>query len=149
MDASDQHFRDPLFKQNEWNFDLFLFLVTRTLNIPPQVKGEESSFLINCNGSCEGVDIKVTGQRYDTGFDLFALEEDKPTIDDASSSCRECENFCSTVDNFENEKTCRNLYTSKDRFFVTVYTQYRHENLTIEFIGGNILNVSKIGRMLT
>ena len=140
----------PLFIQNFEIFNMSLCLVIRALNIPPQSKGEESSFLINCNGSCEGVDIKVTGQRYDTGFYLFALEEDKPTIDDSSyeASCRECENFCSTIDNYGNEKTCKNLSTSKDRFFVTVYTGYSHENLTIEFIGGNILNVSKIGRML-
>ena len=140
-----------LFILNKWIINLSFTLVIRALNIPPQSKGEESSFLINCNGSCEGVDIKVTGKRYDTGFYLFALEEDKPTIDDSSyeASCRECENFCSTMDSYGNEKSCKNLSTSKDRFFVTVYAQYSHESLTIEFIGGNILNVSNIGRMLT
>ena len=123
------------------------------MEVPPQRRGDETSFLVSCNGSCQSIDIKVKGNRYDTGFELFAQEDDKPTIDinDAYSiSCIECENFCSSLNDnsYGGEHSCENLSTSKDSFFVTVYTRYSHDELKITFKGGNILNITNIGKKL-
>ena len=118
------------------------------MDIPAQSKTEETSFLVSCNGSCDGIDIKVKGNPYRTEVELFALEEEKPTIDIDDASCVECETFCSSrnTQTYRSEKTCENLSTSSDRFFVTVYARYSHEDLTITFSGGNILNITQIGK---
>ena len=124
----------------------FISLVNRTLGIPSQSMGEETSFLISCNASCVGVDVKVKGSLYDTGYYLFALEGDKPTIDSKNASCAECVDFCSSRYYYSHE-VCRNLSTSDDKFFVTIYARYSHQNLTIEVTGRNILKVSETGIM--
>ena len=119
------------------------------MEVPPQRRGDETSFLVSCNGSCQSIDIKVKSMRYEAGFALFAQEDEKPTIDknDYHGTCTECENFCSSR-NDRNEKTCENLSTSKDSFFVTVYTCSfcNHYELEITFKGGNILNITNIGK---
>lgn len=119
------------------------------MSIPSQSIGEETSFLIRCNVSCVGVDVKVKGNQYAKRYYLFALEGDKPTIDSKYASCFKCENFCSSRYSYTyaSEQACKNLSTSEDRFFVTVYARYSHRNLTIEVAGGNILNVSQTGIM--
>ena len=90
----------------------------------------------------------MKGNRYDTGFELFAQEDDKPTIDKNDATCTECENFCSSLNDnsYGGEHSCENLSTSKDSFFVTVYTRYSHDELKISFKGGNILNITNIGK---
>ena len=127
----------------------FISLVNRTLGIPSQSMGQETSFLISCNASCEGVDVKVKGSLYDTGYYLFALEGDKPTMDSKNASCAKCADFCSSSYDYTyaGEKACRNLSTSDDKFFVTIYARYSHQNLTIEVTGRNILKVSETGIM--
>ena len=88
--------------------------------------------------------------RYDDGFELFALEDKKPTIDKNDATCTECESFCSSRKDYSygSEKTCENLSSSKDSFFVTVYTRYSHDELKVTFKGGNILNITNIGKKL-
>ena len=134
------------------NFTFFnplsYFIVIKTVDIPPQSKGEETSFLIKCNGSCQGIDIKVKAIQYDYDYELFALVDDKPIIDEDDATCAECDNFCSSRTDYSygSEKTCENLSTSRDSFFVTVYARSSHQELIIQFAGGNILNITEIGK---
>ena len=125
---------------------LRVYLVSKSLNIPPQRTGEETSFLVNCNGSCKGIDIKVKGIRYDTDYELFALEDDKPTIDKDDATCDECKSFCSSRNNYNygSEKTCENLSTLKDSFFVTVYARYSHQELIIIFMDVMMTSVARL-----
>ena len=117
------------------------------MDISAQSKGEEKSFFVTCDGPCKGVDIKVEGSRYDSDFELFALEHDKPSIDPDERTCFECANFCSsrTSYSYGSEKSCENIWTASGAFYVTVYARYSHRELKLTIEGGNILDITKFG----
>ena len=83
-------------------------------------KGEETSFIVTCFDTCNEVSIRFNE---DTSTDvyasdyphLFALDHDKPKI--RNGSCTECENLCISTDG----ASCRNITTSGDKFYLTVY----------------------------
>ena len=75
------------------------------------------------------------------------MEEDKPNIDRDDADCIECANFCSsrTSYSYGSKKSCENVATAGNSFYVTVYAKYSHEELKLTVEGGNILNITKFG----
>ena len=117
------------------------------MDISAQSTGDETSFFVTCKGPCKGVDVKVEGRRYDSDFELFALEHDKPSIDRDDATCVECADLCSsrTSYSYGSEKSCENIETASNTFYVTVYARYSHQDLKLTIEGGNVLNITKFG----
>ena len=123
------------------------YLVTKKIELEPKSKGEETSFVVRCNGQCYGIDIELEDTYY-SWVDLYASENDKPEIETTGtgSSCAECESLCSNQDRYVSKKACRSLSTTSDTFFVTVYVLKDHKKLDVTFKGGNLRNVTNFGK---
>ena len=121
--------------------------VTKTIELEPKSKGEETSFAVKCNGPCSGIDIELEDQYYSL-VDLYASENEKPEIETTGtgSTCAECESLCSNQDRYVSKKACRSLTTTSDSFFVTLYAYKDHEKLDITFKGGNLRNVTAFSK---
>ena len=127
---------------------IFKYLVTKKIELEPKSKGEETSFVVRCNGPCSGIDIVLEDDTYYFWVDLYASENDKPEIEatGTESNCADCESLCSNQEKYVQKKTCRSLTTTSDRFFVTVYVRVVSKNLDITIKGGNLRNVTNFSK---
>ena len=123
------------------------YAVTKKIELDPISKGEDTSFVVRCNGPCSGIDIELEDQYY-SWVDLYASENDKPEIETTGtgSTCAECESLCSNQDRYVSKKACRSLSTTSDTFFVSVYVLKDHKKLDVTFKGGNLRNVTNFGK---
>ena len=126
---------------------IFEYLVTKKIELAPKSKGEETSFVVRCNGPCSGIDIELEDTYY-SWVDLYASENDKPEIETTGteSTCAECESLCSNQEKYVHKKICRSLTTTSDTFYVTLYANRDHKKLDITFKGGNLRNVTNFGK---
>ena len=147
LNQLNEHNKIPFFCLLSVTILISKYLVTKKIELEPKSKGEETSFVVKCNGPCSGIDIELEDQYYSL-VDLYASENEKPEIETTGtgSTCAECESLCSNQEKYVHKKICRSLTTTSDSFFVTLYAYKDHEKLDITFKGGNLRNVTNFGK---
>ena len=115
----------------------------KTIEVSGKPKGEETSFIVSCFDTCNEVSIlfneENSGDVYASDYPhLYALDYDKPKIQ--NGSCTECENLCISTDG----ASCRNITTSSDEFYLTVYHNKAYPDHKITLV--NVLDVNRFGK---
>ena len=121
-----------------------------------QASGKETSFVVDCADSCEGVDIifetlgsyitssidyttKEDSLRlWKNGVPIYVSDNDKPRIQ--NNTCADCKNPCEKQYN----SSCTNISTSKNKFYLTVYQTGRNPDVKLTFT--NVASIHQFGR---
>ena len=121
--------------------------------------GKETSFVVDCVDSCQGVDIifetlgsysyyATSSIDYTTkedalrlwknGVPIYASQNDKPRIQ--NNTCTDCKNLCEKQYN----SSCTNISTSENKFYLTVYQTGRNPDVKLTFT--NVASIHQFGR---
>ena len=121
-----------------------------------QALGRETSFVVDCVDSCEGVDIifqtldsyiassidfstnEDTLRLWKNGMPIYASENDKPRIQD--NTCTNCKNLCEKQYN----SSCTNISTPEKKFYLTLYQTGRNPDVKLTFT--NVASIHQFGR---
>ena len=108
-------------------------------NLTEKAGGQETKFLVSCDGRCHNVKIVLHVVKGD--LDLFGLESSTPIIYD--NKCSACNSFCSSRKNDRSTEICNNLGTTGNNIHVMVFW-YKDGTGTITF--ENIDRVVQYGK---
>ena len=121
--------------------------------------GKETSFVVDCVDSCQGVDIifetlgsysyyTTSSIDYTTkedalrlwknGVPIYASQNDKPRIQ--NNTCTDCKNLCEKQYN----SSCTNISTPEKRFYLTLYQTGRNPDVKLTFT--NVASIHQFGR---